>query len=391
MADAPTTPPNPTPPPNNPNPAPSTPPKEGPTTPPPSAFSSLADKAKTIKTEPDKEPDKGAAGDAQSDKGHPTGDDKKGRQVVEKDTPKWYREQITLKSGELDKASRRVTELEQKIASYESKGMDTTALTEQLTAREKALQAAQSELAAIRYEKSDEYKKKYDQPFTEAAEYAKQVIENLNVIEGDGERAAKWNDFAAIWNLPPGRAEMEAQKMFGAASAVVLRHLDKLRDLDHARKQALRDHEAGATEREKAARAQQAQASERINAAWKMAEKELIERNPDHYGEKPGDDERNSLWKESLALVDQAYTGRAKLNETELVVLDANVRLQAAAYPVLVRELAQTKHQLEQYKIRLGEKEGSKPASDKSRPAPTQQSQPKDWKTEMREANLITP
>jgi hypothetical protein len=384
MADTPpvTTPPNPTAPPNN--PAPPAPDKA----PAPSPFSSLADKARTVKADPAPEPDKGTGGgDKQPGDAAPVVD----KGAPAKETPKWYREQISLKSSEAEKATKRVQELEQKISAYESKGLDTTALTEQLTAREKALQAAQSELAAIRYEKSDDYKKKYDQPFSEAADYAKQVIENLNVIEGDEERPAKWNDFAAIWNLPPGRAEMEAQKQFGPAAAVVLRHLDKLRDLDHARKQALKDHEAGAVERDKATRASEAQRAERVNSAWKMAEKDLLERNPDHFGEKPGDDDRNALWKESLSLVDQAYVGRGKLNESELIVLDANVRLQAAAYPVLVREIAHLKHQMDQYKIRLGEKEASRPGAGKGKAAEGQSPAPKDWKTEMKELQLITP
>lgn len=375
----------------NPAPVPSPPPPAP--APAPSPFSSLADKAKTITPKapivPD--PDAGKGGDQppvpDPSKGTPDPDAGKGAKE-----PKWYREQITSKGAELDKASRKVSELEQKISSYEARGMDTTALTAQLTAREKALEAAQAELSAVKYERSDEYKKKYDQPFRDAAEYAKTVVENLTVKEGDdSERPARWDtDFSNIYSMPPGRAEMEAQRIFGAGASIVLRQLDKLRDLDHSRKQALRDHEAGANEREKAARASAVQQADKINRAWQMAEKDLLERNPDYFGEKPGEDERNSIWKESLQLVDQAYTGRDKLTDSERVVLDANVRLQAAAYPVLVREVAHLRHTLDEYKVRLGEKEASKPGG-KGKPADARASTPKDWKDELRAANVITP
>ena len=307
------------------------------------------------------------------------------------ESPKWYREQISQKSADLEKATRRLQELESKVADYDKRGLDTKALTEQLEAREKAYEKAMAELSAAKYERSPEYKEKYDKPFSDAAEYAKQVVEQLRVELDDGsERPAKWDDFAAIYRLSPAQAEVAAVRMFGGSSAIVMRHLDKLRELEHNKRVALTQHEVNAGEREKEARSKEIQHSEKINKAWNMTNQDLINANPEAFGEIPGDDEGNAIWKDSLAEVDKAYTGRNKLTPEEQLVYDAHIRLRSAAFPRDQRTIALLKAENDELKARLGDKTASTPGktrkTDSAAPAPA-----KDWKQEMRELNLITP
>ena len=61
------------------------------------------------------------------------------------ESPKRYREQISQKSADLEKATRRLQELESKVADYDKRGLDTKALTEQLEAREKAYEKAMAD------------------------------------------------------------------------------------------------------------------------------------------------------------------------------------------------------------------------------------------------------
>jgi hypothetical protein len=329
-------------------------------------------------------PEKGAAPKDEPAKGAAP---EPGKQV---ESPKWYREQISLKSTELEKATKRVQEMEAKVASFEKQGLDTKALTEQLEAREKAYEKAQAALAAAKYEKSPEYADKFEKPFNDAAEYAKQVVEQLRVEDGEEMRPAKWADFVKLYNLPPAEAEVMATQMFGASTAIVMRHLDKLRELDHNKRTAVTQWEATAGEREKQERAQEAQRREKINTAWKTTNDNLIENDPEAFGEKPDDEEGNALWKESLELVDKAYTGRDKMTPEELIVLDAHVRLRAAAFPRDQRTIALLKAENEELRSRLGEKSSSTPGKTKQAAAPAA-TPAKDWRQEMRELNLINP
>lgn len=307
------------------------------------------------------------------------------------ESPKWYREQISLKSSELEKATRRMQELESKVSEFEKKGLDTTVLNEQLEARNKAYEKAQAELSAVKYERSPEYKDKYEKPFNDAAEYAKQIVEQLRVELPDGsERNATWNDFAAIYNMSPAQAEIAVNKLFPGSTSIVLRHYDKLRELEHNRKHAIVQYEATASEREKESRSQEIQKAEKINKAWAMTNHDLVSANPEAFGEKPEDDEGNAIWKESLELVDKAYTGRNKLAPEEALVLDAHIRLRAAAFPRDQRTIALQKAEIEELKARLGDKTGSTPGKTKKTDAPPSAA-PKSWRDEMRELNLIEP
>jgi len=308
------------------------------------------------------------------------------------ESPRWYREQISQRVAEAEKANRKASELESKIADYERRGKDTTALTEQLKSKEEYVAKLEAQLAGIKYEKSPEYKDKFEKPFNDAAEYAKQVVEALQVVTEDGEtqRPAKWEDFVEIYNLPPGKAEVLANRKFGNSASMVLRHFDKLRDLEHGRKQAVVEYETNASKRQVEERAKEVQQRDNVNKAWHATNTDLINANPELYGEKPDDEEGNAIWKESLALVDKAYLERDKLTDQERIILDAHIRLRAAALPRVQRELAVTRAENEELKARLGDKSASKPGKTQkpSDPAPKQ---PKSMLEEMRELNLINP
>lgn len=282
------------------------------------------------------------------------------------EAPKVLREKLTSTTRELDQIRQEHTKATAKLAELEKRGADTTAITEKLAKTEKEYQALQAEISAIRYEKSAEFKTKFEAPFNRAAESAKQVITSLKVNDQDNEgnitqRPATWDDFSLIYNLPAAKAEDVTTRLFGASAGTVLRRLDALKELDANRRSAIEEHQATAGEREKAAETEKAIQSEKINRAWTAANEDIIKANPDWYGEKADDEERSTLWKESLALVDQAYTGRDKLTPDQRIALDAHIRLRAAAHPILTREVATLKAELAELKKQMEEGEASRP------------------------------
>lgn len=284
------------------------------------------------------------------------------------EAPKVLREKLTSTTRELDQIRQEHTKATAKLAELEKRGMDTTAITEKLTKTEKEFQALQAELSSIRYEKSPEFKTKFEAPFNRAAESAKQIIISLKANEQDEagnitQRPATWDDFSFIYSLPDAKAEDVATRLFGVSAGTVLRRRDALKELDANRRTAIEEHQATAGEREKASIAEKALHSEKVNRAWNSTNDDLIKANPEWFGEKADDEERSSLWKESLSVVDQAYTGRANLTPDQQITLDAHIRLRAAAYPVMQKEVVSLRAELAELKKSIEEGEASRPGA----------------------------
>jgi hypothetical protein len=165
---------------------------------------------------------------------------------IDKLAPKELRERVKALKLESQTATTAKSALEKKIAEYEAAGKDTTALTGRLTAVEKERDAALAELRAAKQEASPEFKEKFEKPFSTAAERARKQITELSVTNPDDgtTRAATWQDFAAIYQLPVGKAIEQANALFGTTANYVLQLREKLLDLDTARAAALEEEKA---------------------------------------------------------------------------------------------------------------------------------------------------
>lgn len=283
------------------------------------------------------------------------------------EAPRVLRERLESANRELNTSKSELTALKAKIVDFEKRNIDTTAMNAKLEAREKEFNEIKAERDAAKYEKSDEFKTKFEAPFTKAVARAKDVIAAMVINDTNTEtgevtqRKASWDDFADIYRMSSAKAELEGKKLFGDNYMVVMRHLDKLRELDGNKAEALQEYQATATQRENERIVQQTQQKEKFNQAWELTNKDIIDKNPDIFGERKDDPDRNALFKESLSLVDQAFTGRDKLTFQQQVEMDAHIRLRAAAYPCILRENAQMKAELDAIKEKQQKKDASKP------------------------------
>lgn len=300
-------------------------------------------------------------------------------------TPKQLREQLTKVERERDDNASEVGRLRAKISDYEKKGLDTTALSERLTTAENENRTLQAQIRALKREASPEFKEKYEKPFHQQAEFAKRIIEQLEVTEGEGQqpRRATWNDFVSLYNMPYNKAVTLAKQLFGDASAVVVQHLTNLQQLDFTRSQALKEEQERwqQSEHEEVARA--AREKEFVQSTYTSVNKDIAERHPDWYLEDPKDPEGNALLKEGYALVDSQPS-----TVQEKIVRDAHIRLKAAAFPRLVHRLSRLQEQLEDANAKIAELQGSAPGAGQRRAgsgdAP-QSGARKDWKTDLKE------
>lgn len=293
-------------------------------------------------------------------------------------TPKALREFANRKEAEAKAASDRVAELERKLAEKERLGQDTTALTEKLAAAEKRQQEVEKQLYALNIGESPEFKSKYVQPFKDAADYAKEIVERLEVITARDEetgqtttRQASWTeDFGPIYQLARqsiSKATQQAKALFGDDYQTVMNHVQELHRMERLQAKAMQDHAANAETERQARIAESAKQREWIESTWTRINKDLSEKNPEIFQPDPKDTARAEIWNKSIALVEPAFTGAKNLSPLQKVTLDANVRLRAAAYPVLQYDLNKAKERIAELEAQLDETLGSKPG-DTQRP-----------------------
>lgn len=300
--------------------------------------------------------------------------------------PKWFREQHEKAQAEIKGYHERVKSMEAKIADYEAKGKDTATLSERLAQMEQELDRKNGELRAAKQETSPEFQKTYDKPFNQAADYAKSIVEQMAVADDQGaQRAATWNDFAALYQLPINKAAAMARQMFGDDASIVIGQLTELHRLDHVRNNALAEEKAKWKENETKEQAQAVQREQGWRAAVTSAQKHLTEANP-HFRDAEGDDGKatRELREEGYAIFDSKPT---TFNQS--VLKAAEIRHRVAAHGPLVHQLSaktsligELEGKLKEAEATIAELRGNGPA--KGTRSATQAGGEKHWSDELR-------
>lgn len=259
--------------------------------------------------------------------------------------PELRKQYETLRS-EHEVLKSRIPELEAKIANWEARGKDTEGLQAKLAGLEKERESLKSDLFAYRQTDSPDFVAKYEKPFDQAAEYAKQEITQLEYTQDDGTtRPATWQDFANIYrNMPAARALDEIKERFGAGAIIATDHHRALSRLARERDAAASDLRANAIARMKDHETQQATMSEQRRGLLTRVGKELSERVPEYHDD-PTDAEGAAARNKGYEIYDaEPKTPR------ESVLKESHVRHRFAAYnPLrlkvmkLERELAELK------------------------------------------------
>lgn len=229
---------------------------------------------------------------------------------------------LKAKDGEMGK-------LRSQIQLLEGKAKEHGTLTERITALEKERDDAQAQVRALKQEASPEFIKQYDKPFRDAATYAKSIVEELTVTEGETIRQAKWDDFAALYSLPPGKANKAARELFGDDAQTVINHMQELHRLEYNKNQALAEERENAKKRATEDESKAVQQREQIQEMWTRVNKDLAE---NMYHDDPEDKESAEVRAKALAIYD-AQTKSLK----EQIVKDAHIRHKVANEAVLKR------------------------------------------------------
>lgn len=228
--------------------------------------------------------------------------------------PKALREELERTKADIKAKESSLAGLQLKIAELESKGKDTTVLAERLAQKEKELEEAHAELRAAKAEVSPDFKDKWDKPFNNAAEYTKRIVEGMQVGEWTvdeatghriwtAKRAATWEDFAGLYQMPASKAAAAARAMFGEDWQLVIQQMTRLQELDYNRQQALTEEKAGWKEKETAKQAEAVKQREAYESAMTKTRESLLQSHAEWYADDPNDPEGNAILAEARRLV----------------------------------------------------------------------------------------
>lgn len=333
----------------------------------------------------EKKDDKAAAGDK-------TAGAKPGEKVVagRKDAVAEQRARIEQQNQVIEKTQRERDDYKRQLEETRKQGGgDVGVLTKAVADSKKEIERLTGELAKRDYSTHPDFKSKFEKPFSDAAEYAREIVESLKVQTGvDDEekpvlRQAEWKDFAKIYSLPRAAAVDMAEQMFGKYAGDVMRQFDDVHRSQRAKDNALTEWQTGATEREQKTREEQLMETKKMGDAFNSVTNDFIESDP-LFQEKPEDAERTALWNKSQEIVDRAYFGRDKFSKTDLAVLDAAVRLRAINEPVLRAKLAQVQAELAEYKERVeGKEKSTNGKTRKTGETPAAGAKPEAWDKEL--------
>jgi exonuclease VII large subunit len=180
-------------------------------------------------------------------------------------------------------------------------------LAERLAEREKRLADIEEELKYTNFEKTEEFKDRYQKPFLTAYEKGRKFVSQLQVVERkeqfdvEGEtrervlqpgRQATAADFDAVmrlYNFNPAEGSKLATQLFGEMAPDVKDYIRDTQRLYEAQESAKEEFRAKGSEREKAMGETHKRMTEEVTSAFNQALEMGPKKWPDRYGPKEGD------------------------------------------------------------------------------------------------------
>lgn len=211
-------------------------------------------------------------------------------------------------------------------------------LTERLTEREKRLQELEEELRYTAYERSAEYKEKYEQPFISAWQVGQDRASRLKIAEQRNEmeevtqqaRQGTPEDFNNLMSIQDDdEAANYATKMFGAKAAVLLYHREKVQEANSAKHKALEEFRTTGTAREKERQTMVENHTKAVRTMYHKSKDAGIEKYPQFFKPDEGDPKTKSLIEKGMRLADRAL-GAPDIEGEKPMTGEERIKLQAA-------------------------------------------------------------
>lgn len=314
-----------------------------------------------VKPEPTKEPEKPTESPKPSSEFEPP-------QVAKPSELRAYAKKM---GGRAQVAEQRVSQLNSRVKALESQTQpngDTKALTEELANTKKRLEEYEGELKVTRYERSGEYKDKYEKPYQNAVKNAWSEVQELLVSvpnpsdpDNPTERQATAQDFDEVYSLPLGQATKLAKQKFGDAASIVIQHVKAVKDAKRTALEAIQQNSGKAAEFEQQQTAQQKMAEEGRNRMFGDAVASITDKYKELFGQRDDDPKWNESLSKGRAMADLAFSNRSSLTPVQSTVLDAQIYARISGFPALRSERDTLKSQVADLQKEIAELRGSSP------------------------------
>lgn len=257
-------------------------------------------------------------------------------------------------------------------------------LTEQLRKAEERAQEREEELRYSNYERSEEYKTKWLQPYLDAYSEGQQFVQQLQVEGAEGQyRDGKAEDFdvaVAAYLRDPKEGIRTINDLFGDQAAGVLYHAKEVQKLLSARRRAEEDYRKNGAEREKSRTEHQSNMAKQRREMYENEKNTAIDKYPQWFKPVEGDEDGNRLLERGREQADAAFgagklrdpkTGEwVQMSEEQMVKLHAAIHNRASAFPRAIHWLKQKDVRIKELETRLKEYEASEPGPGEPRTAP---------------------
>lgn len=228
-----------------------------------------------------------------------------------------------------------IQKLQAEVEQLKQKATDPN-LLERVKAAEARAEAAEKRLEVEAFTQSEKYQNEYEKPYVEAYNKAVAQFRELKVKVQDGVddmgepiikvRQADENDLLKIANLSLSEMDQAVTEMFGASASRVIGHIEKLRELADARRNAAMTAKDRATETKKQ---QQQEAESRTSALashWTEVNKALEEKFPKAFKVIEGDAEDAAAHTKGFALGNLLFVGERGLTPEQVEALPASFK-----------------------------------------------------------------
>jgi hypothetical protein len=272
--------------------------------------------------------------------------------------------------GKLSKAEARLKELESSILPEN----DRKAFEERVTKAEARAKELEEKMAFTDYSQTEDFKQKYEAPYTKAWGVAMSELKDIKVDDGQGgQRDVTPQDLLTIVNAPLAKARQIADEFFGPFANDIMVHRNEIRGLFDKQQAALEEaKKSGLTKKQQETEAHQ-KANEAltktISATWQQENEAVLK--DEKYGAlfKPreGDEHWNQRLAKGYELVDKAFSQNPadpKLTPEErasVIRRHAAVRNRAAAWGALRGEVESLTTQVKSLNEELAQYKGTEP------------------------------
>lgn len=255
---------------------------------------------------------------------------------------------------------------------------------QKLSEIQKRNQELEDEIRYVNFEKSAEFKQKYDAPYQEAWKRAMAEVSEITIDDpAAGIRAVTTQDILTLVNLPLGEARKLANELYGDFADDVMAHRKEIRHLFENRSQALEEAKKSGEERDKQRTEQwqkyQREAQGQIKKIWDAANQKATshEKFGKFFTPIEGDEEGNQRLAKGFELVDRAFSENPmdpKLTPEQresVVKRHAVVRNRAAAFGRNILTIQKLEAKLAELEKELKEYKGSEPTTEAGQKSPS--------------------